>query len=189
MDITVVNGLPAHVLIVHFVVVFVPLSALAVVVGAIWPSAARRMGVVLPLLALVTLASVPVATGAGEWLEEHVDSDVLVRRHAELGDGLLPWAVGLFVMATAVWWTTRRPTTVEAAPGSGPGQSPPGPRRLSASRQWCSPSWWPRAPSWTCTGSATPERRPPGTTASPGPPVAADMVTTTTDTLEPVASS
>ncbi|GAA2343034.1 DUF2231 domain-containing protein [Streptomyces violaceusniger] len=120
MDITVVNGLPAHVLIVHFVVVFVPLSALAVVVGAIWPSAARRMGVVLPLLALVTLASVPVATGAGEWLEEHVDSDVLVRRHAELGDGLLPWAVGLFVMATAVWWTTRRPTTVEAAPGERP---------------------------------------------------------------------
>lgn len=64
MSITVVNGLPAHVLVVHFVVVLVPLSALAVVVGAIWPSAARRMGVVLPLLALVTLASVPVATNA-----------------------------------------------------------------------------------------------------------------------------
>lgn len=115
MSITVVNGLPAHVLVVHFVIVLVPLSALAVVVGAIWPSAARRMGIVLPLLALVTLASVPVATNAGEWLEEHVDSDALVRSHAELGDGLLPWAAGLFVLATAVWWTTRRPTSVEAA--------------------------------------------------------------------------
>ncbi|MFI1331012.1 DUF2231 domain-containing protein [Streptomyces sp. NPDC020845] len=117
MSLTVVNGLPAHVLFVHFVIVLVPLSALAVVVGAIWPSAARRMGVVLPLLALVTLVSVPVATQAGEWLEEHVDSNALVRRHAELGDGLLPWAAGLFVLATVVWWTTRRSTSVEAAPG------------------------------------------------------------------------
>ncbi|MGO4422943.1 DUF2231 domain-containing protein [Streptomyces sp. MCAF7] len=117
MSLTVVNGLPAHVLFVHFVIVLVPLSALAVVVGAIWPSAARRMGVVLPLLALVTLVSVPVATQAGEWLEEHVDSNALVRRHAELGDGLLPWAAGLFVLATAVWWTTRRSTSAEAAPG------------------------------------------------------------------------
>ncbi|ATL85033.1 DUF2231 domain-containing protein [Streptomyces malaysiensis] len=115
MSITVVNGLPVHVLVVHFVIVLVPLSALAVVVGAIWPSAARRMGIALPLLAFVTLASVPVATNAGEWLEEHVDSDALVRRHAELGDGLLPWAAGLFVLATAVWWTTRRSASVEAA--------------------------------------------------------------------------
>lgn len=115
MGLTVVNGLPAHVLVVHFVIVLVPLSALAVVVGAIWPSAARRMGVGLPLLALVTLASVPVATQAGEWLEGHVDSDALVRRHAELGDGLLPWAAGLFVLATAVWWTTRGSAPVEGA--------------------------------------------------------------------------
>ncbi|MFI2187089.1 DUF2231 domain-containing protein [Streptomyces sioyaensis] len=117
MSLNVVNGLPAHVLIVHFVVVLVPLSALAVVVGAIWPSAARRMGVVLPLLALVALVSVPLATDAGEWLEKHVDSNALVRRHTELGDGLLFWAVGLFVLATVVWWTTRRPAAAEAAPG------------------------------------------------------------------------
>ncbi|MGW7577467.1 DUF2231 domain-containing protein [Streptomyces sp. NPDC054765] len=117
MNLTVINGLPAHVLIVHFVIVLVPLSALAVVAGAMWPSAARRMGIVLPLLALVALASVPVATGAGEWLEKHVDSNALVRRHTELGDGLLPWAVGLFVLATVVWWTTRRPAPAEATPG------------------------------------------------------------------------
>ncbi|WP_329267902.1 DUF2231 domain-containing protein [Streptomyces sp. NBC_01451] len=115
MSLTVVNGLPAHVLLVHFVVVLVPLSALAVVVGALWPSAARRMGIVLPVLALVTLVSVPLATEAGEWLEEHVDGNALVRRHAELGDGLLPWAVGLFVLATAIWWTTRRSAAAEAA--------------------------------------------------------------------------
>jgi len=105
---SLVNGLPAHVLLVHFVVVLVPLTALAVVVCAVWPKAARRMGLMLPLLALVTLASVPLTTSAGEWLERHVSGNALIERHAELGDGLLPWALGLFVLAAGVWWTTRR---------------------------------------------------------------------------------
>ncbi|WP_189934593.1 DUF2231 domain-containing protein [Streptomyces sulfonofaciens] len=108
MSLTVFNGLPAHVLFVHFVIVLVPLSALALVVCALWPEGARRLGVVLPVLALLTLLSVPVTTHAGEWLEDHVGSDPLIRRHAELGDGLLPWAGGLFVLALAVWWTAGR---------------------------------------------------------------------------------
>ncbi|MFH9861061.1 DUF2231 domain-containing protein [Streptomyces sp. NPDC017202] len=123
LSLSLVNGLPVHVLIVHFVIVLVPLSALAVVVGATWPGAARRMGIVLPALALVTLASVPVAAEAGEWLEEHVDSNPLVRRHAELGDGLLPWAAGLFLLATAVWWTNRRSAAAQAAPAEGRARS------------------------------------------------------------------
>lgn len=108
MSLTVVNGLPAHVLFVHFVIVLVPLSALALVVCAAWPRGARRLGLVLPILAFVALASVPLATHAGEWLEQHVGSDPLVRKHAELGDGLLPWALGLFVFSAVVWWTARR---------------------------------------------------------------------------------
>jgi hypothetical protein len=110
---SLINGLPAHVLLVHFVVVLVPLTALALVVASVWPVAARRIGVVLPVMALVTLASVPLATEAGEWLERHVGSDPLVRRHAELGDGLLPWALGLFLLAAVVWWTTRRAAAAE----------------------------------------------------------------------------
>ncbi|WP_338784077.1 DUF2231 domain-containing protein [Streptomyces sp. DG1A-41] len=105
---SLVNGLPAHVLFVHFVVVLIPLSALVLVVSALWPWAARRLGLILPVLAFVTLVTVPLTTQAGEWLERHVDSDPLVRKHAELGDGLLPWAAGLFLLATTVWWTTRR---------------------------------------------------------------------------------
>jgi hypothetical protein len=108
MSLDTINGLPAHVLFVHFVIVLVPLTALALVVSAVWPSVAKRFGLLLPVLALVTLASVPVATQAGEWLERHVKSDSLVRKHAELGDGLLPWALGLFVLTVAVWWVVRR---------------------------------------------------------------------------------
>ncbi|MEU5088441.1 DUF2231 domain-containing protein [Streptomyces sp. NPDC021356] len=114
---SLINGLPAHVLLVHVVVVFVPLTALALVLCAVRPAAAQRMGVVLPALALVTLVSVPLTTGAGEWLERHVGSNALVRRHAELGDGLLPWAAGLFVLAVVVWWSARR------AAASGPSRT------------------------------------------------------------------
>ncbi|MFJ3715473.1 DUF2231 domain-containing protein [Streptomyces sp. NPDC090057] len=106
---SLVNGLPAHVLLVHIVVVLIPLTALALVAGAVWPRAARRLGVLLPSLALVALVSVPLTTQAGEWLERHVDDDALVRRHTELGDGLLPWALGLFVLAAVVWWSARGP--------------------------------------------------------------------------------
>jgi hypothetical protein len=103
-----INGIPAHVLFVHIVVVLVPLTALALILCAAVPSAMRRFGLALPALALVSLISVPLTTSAGEWLERHVDSNALVRRHAELGDGLLPWAIALFVLSTAVWWFYRR---------------------------------------------------------------------------------
>ncbi|MEV5878263.1 DUF2231 domain-containing protein [Streptomyces sp. NPDC052101] len=113
---TLINGLPAHVLLVHVVVVLIPLTALALVAAALWPRAAERLGVLLPVLAFVALVSVPLTTHAGEWLERHVQDDALVRRHTELGDGLLPWALGLFVLAAVVWWAGRR---TPAEPGRG----------------------------------------------------------------------
>jgi hypothetical protein len=105
---TQISGLPAHVLLVHVVVVLIPLTALVLVGSAIWPGWVRRLGVVLPLLALATLISVPLTTHAGEWLEAHTASTPLLRRHTELGDSLLPWAVALFVLSTALWWWQRR---------------------------------------------------------------------------------
>ncbi|MGW0769477.1 hypothetical protein [Streptomyces sp. NPDC002676] len=113
-----ISGLPAHVLMVHVVVVLIPLTALALASAALWPRAARLLGPLLPLVALVALASVPLTTHAGEWLERHVDDDALVRRHTELGDGLLPWAVALFVLAAVVWWAGRR-APAEAGRNSG----------------------------------------------------------------------
>ncbi|MFZ2177676.1 MAG: hypothetical protein WAW17_27340 [Rhodococcus sp. (in: high G+C Gram-positive bacteria)] len=37
------NGLPAHVLLVHFVVVLAPLTAILLILCALWPAARRRM--------------------------------------------------------------------------------------------------------------------------------------------------
>lgn len=108
MGLDLINGIPAHILFVHVVVVLVPLTALALIVCAALPSVMRRFGLALPVLALTSLISVPLTTNAGEWLEEHVDRDPLVREHAELGDELLPWVVGLFLVSAAVWWFYHR---------------------------------------------------------------------------------
>ncbi len=110
---TEVHGLPAHVLLVHAVIVLIPLSALVVVLSAVWPTARRRIGVGSPLLALVTLAFVPVTTHAGEWLAQRVPHSALVEKHTSLGDTLLPWAAGMFVLAAAVWWLGRRQSVVD----------------------------------------------------------------------------
>lgn len=140
---TQIGGLPAHVLLVHFVVVGVPLSALLLVTAALWPAARRRLGLVTPVVALVTLASVPVATHTGEWLQRRVTPDPLVRAHTQLGDTLLPWVTGLFLAAAAIWAleflatrtsTDRAAVLVGAAGSPTPGQSAP--RRPAAGPVW-----------------------------------------------------
>lgn len=81
----------------------------------------------VPLVALLGLVLVPVTTHAGEWLEARVPSTSLVRAHTELGDGLLPWAFGVFVLATAVWLLGRHGARRRAAAWTGGGaEAPPG---------------------------------------------------------------
>ncbi len=97
------NGLPLHVLIVHFVVIVVPLAALCLVLGTVWPAARRRLGIATPIVALAALISVPIAVEAGEALEEQVAESALSELHAHLGRDLLPWAIALFVVSVAQW--------------------------------------------------------------------------------------
>ncbi|RIJ54578.1 DUF2231 domain-containing protein [Clavibacter phaseoli] len=110
-----INGLPLHPLIVHFVVVAFPTAALLILVSAIWPAFARRLGIITPLVALASLIAVPLATSSGEDLEEKVRGSAVLEAHTELGDTLLPWAVAVFVVAVAQWLWIRR----VAAHGSG----------------------------------------------------------------------
>ncbi|GIL27937.1 DUF2231 domain-containing protein [Actinocatenispora comari] len=106
-----IAGLPAHVLLIHVVVVLVPLAALAAVLCAVWPALRRRIGVLLPILALVALVAVPLTTQAGEWLERRVTPTTALRAHTRLGDGLLPWVGGLFLVCAAIWLVHRIPTS------------------------------------------------------------------------------
>ena len=103
-----VFGLPTHAIVVHATVVFLPLASFAVLLHAFWPEARRRLGIVTPLLAGLALALVPAATQSGESLEHAVGETPLVERHAELADGMLPWAIALFVVAVALWLLDRR---------------------------------------------------------------------------------
>lgn len=98
-----VNGLPAHILLVHAVVVLIPIAALLTVLAAIWPAARRRLGIITPLVALVALILVPVTTEAGEWLGDRVYPTELIREHMALGDTVLWFTVGLFVAALLAW--------------------------------------------------------------------------------------
>lgn len=105
---TVINGIPAHVLLIHVVVVLVPVSALLLIAQA-WSRPARRWaGIAGPLLCLGALVMVPVTANAGEWLRDHLRPSPLIAKHAELGDQLLPWVLAMFVLSVVVWVLERR---------------------------------------------------------------------------------
>ncbi|WIM92860.1 hypothetical protein ACTOB_004818 [Actinoplanes oblitus] len=114
-----INGLPAHVLLVHAVVVLLPLSALLLVLTALWPAARHRLAGANALLAWGVTGLVPLTTEAGEWLERRVPGSVLVHEHAELGDSAIFYAVPIAVLALLVWWRHR-----EIIAATGPGGAP-----------------------------------------------------------------
>jgi hypothetical protein len=131
---TTVGGLPAHILLVHAVIGLVPLTALLLVVTAVWSRAPGALARVTAGVALVTLVSVPVTTQAGEWLERRVPRTALLHTHTELGDTMLPWAAGMAVVALAIAaraLLARRGAHRHVAAGGGPGTTR-APERRSA---------------------------------------------------------
>lgn len=122
MDPFSVNGLPLHVLIVHLTVVLVPVTALAVLLVALWPEARRRLGVVLALMGIVVIGLVPLTTTAGQWLKDRVFGTPLIETHAAFGNALWPWSLALGLLAVATWlwyFVTSRRARADTAPGAG----------------------------------------------------------------------
>lgn len=108
------EGIPAHPLLVHAVVVLLPLAAVCGALIAIRPTWRRRYGVPVALLTVVAVAAVPVTQKAGEQLEAKLAAldNPLIARHAALGETLLPYAVvfGVLVLAlVAVGLLSDRP--------------------------------------------------------------------------------
>jgi uncharacterized membrane protein len=103
-----INGLPVHPLVVHGVVVLVPLAVLLLLASLASKAIRRRAGIATPLFATATLALIPVAAQSGESLKERVGEGPLVETHAELGESLLPWMIGVAVVSWAVWLVSRR---------------------------------------------------------------------------------
>ena len=104
------NGLLAHVLLVHGVVVLIPLTALLTVLCAVWPAARRRLTWLTLVLAAVSVVLIPITTDAGEWLEQRVGRTPEVHNHTQLGDTLIYFALGVLVAAVLVAFIHIRET-------------------------------------------------------------------------------
>jgi uncharacterized membrane protein len=100
----VVNGLPAHVLLVHFMVVLAPLTALLEIVCTLWPAVRRGQLVWLTLiLAIVTTVLTPVTTNAGGWLYDLIrNPEPILREHAQRGGTMIYFSVALLLVAIAL---------------------------------------------------------------------------------------
>ncbi len=94
-----INGLPAHVLLVHFVVVLVPMTALLLVMCALWPAARRRLLWLLLAIAAATVVLTPLTTEAGEWLQDRIGDNPAVQTHTELGNTMIYFVVPMLVVA------------------------------------------------------------------------------------------
>jgi Predicted membrane protein (DUF2231) len=93
------NGLPAHALLVHFIVVLAPLTAILAILCAVWPTARERLVWLVLAMALITTGLTPLTTDAGEWLANRLARSPLVHTHAQLGHTMKYFAVALLIAA------------------------------------------------------------------------------------------
>jgi hypothetical protein len=108
------NGLPAHVLLVHFVVVLAPLTAILAIVCAVWPAARQRLVWLVLVLAGVTTVLTPLTVEAGEWLEGRIGSSPALETHAERGDTMLYFALALLAAAVLLVFVQLRGVSTPA---------------------------------------------------------------------------
>lgn len=94
------QGLPAHILLNHFVIVLLPLTAILAILCAVWPAARRRLVWLVLALAVVDVVITPLTVSAGEWLIDHADKQsAMLDYHAELGDTMIYFAAALLIAA------------------------------------------------------------------------------------------
>ena len=93
------QGLPAHILLVHFIVVLAPLTAVLAIMCALWAAARRHLTWLVLILAAVTTILTPLTTDAGEWLAHRTRRTAILHTHTELGDTMLYFSIGLLVAA------------------------------------------------------------------------------------------
>lgn len=104
-----IAGLPAHILLIHAVVVLAPIAGLAAIAYA---SAPRWRGYLAWPLGVLSLGLVPLSlltAEAGEQLEKARPSSALVREHAEQGDVLKAVSVVFFVVVAAALIVSHEP--------------------------------------------------------------------------------
>jgi hypothetical protein len=97
-----IGGLPAHILLVHAVVVLGPIAGLAAIAYAAVTRWRRYLAWPLGVLSLGLVPVALVTAQAGEQLQKARPSTELVREHAEQGDVLKVVSVIFFVIIAAM---------------------------------------------------------------------------------------
>lgn len=93
-----VDGLPAHPLLVDAVAVLLPLAAVCAVGIAVHRRLRRRFAWPVLTLTGVAVATVPLAQATGRQLSAYLSRpDQILARHEQLGNQLLPYALGFGV--------------------------------------------------------------------------------------------
>lgn len=96
-----IAGLPAHILLIHAVVVLAPIAGLAAIVFAAVPRWRSQLAWPLGVLSLGLVPLSLLTAQAGEQLEETRPASALIREHAEQGDVLKAVSVIFFVVVAA----------------------------------------------------------------------------------------
>lgn len=116
-------GIPAHALLVHAAVVFVPLLVLAGMVYAVVPKLRARVGWVAALLAVAAPVAAFLAKESGEQLQEVLTAknyppQILdkVGEHAEHGDQTFLFSLGLGIATGLLLFVTSRHERVRNLP-------------------------------------------------------------------------
>src|SRR5574340_89554 len=99
---SLINGLPAHVLLVHAIVVLVPLVSAGVILSALWPAARQRLVWPTLVLAAVNLILTPITIDAGQWLKDRLGTSPILEIHAARGETMTYVSAALFVAAVLV---------------------------------------------------------------------------------------
>lgn len=97
-----INGLPAHILLVHFATVLAPLTAVLLIVCTVWSAARQRLVWLVAALAVSMALLTPLTVEAGEWLQDQLGSAPDVQAHAQLGNTMIYVAVGLVAGAALI---------------------------------------------------------------------------------------
>ncbi len=100
--------MPAHPLLVHFLVVLAPLTAILAILCALWPAARQRFVWLVAALAGVTAVLTPITAEAGEWLEHKVTETAALETHEHLGKTMIYFAAALLAAAIALVVAHRR---------------------------------------------------------------------------------
>jgi len=106
LALTSLDGLPAHVFLVHVPVVLIPLGAVGALV-MLWPRMRQMIGWWVCGILVVAGIATQLAIDSGKNLRAYVRETALVRDHTRIGENIRPWLLLLFVALVGVMIVDR----------------------------------------------------------------------------------